>query len=114
MAFISGYWEIQSVKKGNKTVKNYQYNTTIDYFEMITDSTGYRKKVSPTLDGKFKITQHESPFFILIEDNRLNIYYTVNNVTFKETIINANEHELIISNDQGFIYTYKSYRQFLD
>lgn len=107
--YIEGYWEITDVTKNNKTVKSYTVNTNIDYFKVNDDLTGYRKKVTPTLDGKFTITQHESPFVIKIENNQLQIHYTVNNVTFKETIERASETELIISNVDGFRYTYQPF-----
>lgn len=106
---IEGYWEITDVTKNNKTVKSYTISTNIDYFKVNNDLTGYRKKVAPTLDGKFTATKHDSPFNLKIENNQLYIYYTVNNVTFKETIEHASETELIISNEEGFKYTYKPF-----
>ena len=36
--------------------------------------TGFRKKVAPSLNGTFTITQHESPFELKIEDQQLHIY----------------------------------------
>ena len=106
---IEGYWEITDVTKGNKTVKSYTVSTNVDYFKINDDLSGYRKKVTPTLDGTFTINQHESPFILKIENNQLYINYTVNNVTFSETIEHASETELIISNEEGFKYTYKPF-----
>ena len=108
---LEGYWEITEVKKDNKVVKEYTLNTTIDYFEVNDDLSGFRKKVAPNLEGKYIVTQHRSPFALKIEDKALNIYYDVSGVTFKETVKHASEEELVITNEQGFIYTYKPFKQ---
>lgn len=107
--YIEGYWEIKDVSKNNKSVKSYNISTSVDFFKVNDDLTGFRKKVAPTLDGKFIVTQHESPFELTVENNQLYINYTVNNVTFKETIDYASATELIITNTEGFKYTYKPF-----
>lgn len=108
---LEGYWEIQQVKKDNKIIKAYKISTTVDYFQVNEDRTGFRKKVAPNLEGKFIVTQHESPFELKIEDNRLHIYYMVNNVEFKETVVKASEEELIITNQEQVLYIYKPYQK---
>jgi hypothetical protein len=107
--YIEGYWEIKDVSKNNKSVKSYSISTSVDFFKVHDDLSGFRKKVAPTLDGKFIVTQHESPFILKVENNQLYINYTVNNVTFKETINYASATELIITNTEGFKYTYKPF-----
>lgn len=111
--YLEGYWEITDVSKNNKSVKSYTISTSVDYFKVNDDLTGFRKKVAPSLDGKFTVTQHESPFVLKVENNELLIYYTVNSVTFKETIGWASENELILTNADGFKYTYKPFEQLI-
>jgi len=106
---LEGYWEIKQVKKEGKVVKEYNISTTVDYFKVNDDLTGFRKKVTPSLDGKFTVTDDESPFVLKVENNKLYIYYTVNNITFKESIEHATEEELVITNDEGFKYIYKPF-----
>jgi hypothetical protein len=106
---LEGYWEIKQVKKDGKVVKEYNISTTVDYFKVNDDLTGFRKKVTPSLDGKFTVTDDESPFVLKVENNKLYIYYTVNNITFKESIEHATEEELVITNDEGFKYIYKPF-----
>jgi hypothetical protein len=106
---LEGYWEIKQVKKEGKVVKTYTISTTVDYFKVNDDLTGFRKKVTPSLDGKFTVTDDESPFVLKVENNKLYIYYTVNNITFKESIEHATEEELVITNDEGFKYIYKPF-----
>lgn len=82
---------------------------SVDYFKVNADLSGYRKKVTPRFDGTFEISQHISEFILSIKDNHLWIIYTNNNVTYSEEIVRANNSSLILSNSDGFIYTYKPY-----
>ena len=108
--YIEGYWEIKEVKKDSKLIKEYNISLSVDYFEVNIDLTGFRKKVSPTLNGSFIVTQDQAPFTLKIENDSLNIYYNHNNVITKETIIKASKEELIIANSQDFRYIYKPYK----
>jgi len=110
--YIHGYWEITMVKKNNAIIKEYSLNALVDYFELNDDLTGYRKKVAPTFDGTFNITKHVIPFKLKFENDSLNIYYTYNETATKETIIKASTTELIITNSEGFKYTYRPYKKF--
>ncbi len=107
---IEGYWEIKEVKKDSKLIKEYNISLAVDYFEVNKDLTGFRKKVSPTLNGSFIVTQDQAPFTLKIENDSLNIYYNHNNVITKETIIKASKEELVIANSQDFRYIYKPYK----
>ncbi len=107
--FIEGYWEIVSVTKDQKKVKEFKISESIDYFKVNEDLSGYRKKVTPRFDGAFEMSQHQSEFTLSIDESQLWIQYDNNAVFFREEIIRANESSLIISNNDGFIYTYKPY-----
>ena len=68
-----------------------------------------RKKVTPRFDGAFEISQDQSNFELSVEDHQLWIIYNSNGITYKEEITSASEASLIISNSDGFIYSYKPY-----
>ena len=106
---LNGYWEIHEVKKDGKLIKAYTINAKVDYFELNSDSSGFRKKVSPNLDGTFVITQHQMPFVLHENQGSLLILYSDNGVTHEETIIEATGEKLRIENDRGYIYTYKPF-----
>ncbi|MCK5401669.1 MAG: hypothetical protein KAJ28_08540 [Flavobacteriaceae bacterium] len=108
---IEGYWEIHHVEKNKKIIKEYTFNAAIDYFKVNSDNTGFRKKVSPISVGTFIVSQHFSPFTLKTENDSLNIYYKINDVITKETIIKASESELVITNSRGFTYNYKPYKK---
>jgi hypothetical protein len=107
--FIEGYWEIVSVTKDYKKIKEFKISGTIDYFKINPDLSGYRKKVTPRFDGAFEISKDVSDFKLSIEAHQLWINYQVNGVTYREEITQASESSLVISNSDGFIYTYKPY-----
>src|SRR5210317_2123545 len=105
--YLEGYWEIKHVEKDNQLMKEYNVNSNIDYFEVNEETlTGFRKKVAPTLEGKFTVTEHESPFKLEIENNMLIITYTINGISYKERIVSASQDKLVITNDQGLTYVY--------
>jgi len=108
---INGYWEIMSVEKNNTLIKKYSINSTVDYFKLKNDLTGFRKKVIPTLEGKYIITKHNTFFIIKFENDSLNIYYQNNESIIKETIIKLSKTELIIVNSEGFKYIYKPFKK---
>ena len=107
--FIEGYWEIVSVTKDQNKIKEFKISGSIDYFKVNENLSGYRKKVTPRFDGAFEMSQHQSEFTLSVDKDQLWIQYDNNAVFFREEIIWANESSLIISNNDGFIYTYKPY-----
>ena len=107
--FVEGYWEIVSATKDQKKIKDFKISGVIDYFKINDDLSGYRKKVTPRFDGAFEISQDQSNFKLSIEDHQLRINYNNNGIAYKEQIMRANEKSLIISNSNGFSYTYKPY-----
>ena len=107
--FIEGYWEIVSVTKDEKKIKDYKMSGSIDYFKVNPDLSGYRKKMTPRFDGAFEMSQHESNFTISVIDHHLWLNYTNNGVSYREEIIRANNSSLVISNADGFLYIYKPY-----
>jgi len=107
---LNGYWEIMEVKKDGEKVKEFKINMNIDYFEVIENSSGFRKKVTPTLEGTYMVSQHQIPFTLKTADQSLQIHYSENGVEYFETIVKANQDILVIKNKQGFIYTYRPFK----
>ena len=107
--FIQGYWEISEVKKDGDKLKEFNVNMTIDYFEIQEDLKGFRKKLTPTLDGRFKGSEHQALFELKNMDGELIIEYQGGDSNHLETVKKATDEELVLQNDQGFIYIYKPY-----
>ena len=122
LKYLSGYWEISSVKKDNNKIKNYPFSGTIDYFELNENlSQGFRKKVKPRIDGNFDITIHQINFNIDEEKKHLSIFKFDLNFSnsvkliygqgqnFTENIVKIDSMNLIIKNLEGLTYEYKRF-----
>tara|TARA_B100001769_G_C21744904_1_gene408402 strand:+ start:188 stop:598 length:411 start_codon:yes stop_codon:yes gene_type:complete len=106
---IQGYWEIESVYKNGKLIKKYSVNQNIDYFQIYSDFSGFRKKLRADLSGKFT-TSNSVIYFKILEQNR-SFYIDYKNSNLKEKIIKASKNILILRNDTGLEYRYKSFNR---
>jgi hypothetical protein len=109
IAHLPGYWEIEKVLLADGTEREYSYNETIEYFSFSDSLTGLRKKLKPSLYGKFTSFNTSESFRIAIENDSLNIYYKTPFDTWKETILFANDEQLKIINSNKNVYLYKRY-----
>ena len=106
---INGYWEIESVVLADGTERNYTYNESIDFFNINDNLTGFRKKMKPTLDGKFTTSKDAESLKLIIENDSLNAYYTTPFANWKETILFADSLQLKVINQNKNVYLYKRY-----
>lgn len=108
--FIHGYWEIDQVIHIDGAKRDYGYNDTIDFIEISDSLTGTRKKLKPNFQGTFETSKSAESFRIKIENDSLNIYYKTPYDSWKETVVDANNNELIIVNNTNKdVYIYKRY-----
>ncbi|MFT5848786.1 MAG: hypothetical protein ACJARX_001397 [Psychroserpens sp.] len=110
VSHLNGYWEIDEVTLSDGTKRDYNFNDTIDYIEVSDSLSGFRRKLKPNLFGTFESSRSEEVFSIKIEGDSLNIYYKTPYAEWKETVLNANETQLIILNNTNKdVYIYKRY-----
>ena len=108
--YLEGYWEIDEVTLHNGTKRDYTYNDTIDYIEVSDTLTGTRRKLKPNFQGTFETSKSLETFSIKIENDSLNIYYKTPYASWKETVIDASNNQLIIINNTNKdVYIYKRY-----
>jgi len=105
---ITGYWEIEKVRTTDGLEKEYNFNQTVDFFEVV-NKTGVRKKVQPQLNGTFIVTKDSETFTLTIEKDSLRIYYKTPLTSWKETFISVKENQMILKNEAGNLYFYKPY-----
>ncbi|MBA3987298.1 MAG: hypothetical protein H0X63_12185 [Flavobacteriales bacterium] len=110
LAYLNGYWEIKKANLPNGETKTYSINMLIDFIE-IEDGKGFRKKVAPQLDGSFQITEDTENIEVKIEDNQVILYYTTPFHYWKETVVEANEKQLVVRNEEDFLYTYNRFEK---
>jgi len=106
---LNGYWEIQEVTLSNGTKKTYTYNDTVDYIEISDSLTGFRTKLKPSLTGTYETSTNKERIDIKIEKDSLHLMYTTPYANWKETVLNANENQLLIINTNKDMYLYKRY-----
>src|SRR5690606_20828499 len=110
LGHISGYWEIEEVTSAAGESKAFTMNMLVDYIE-INNSEGFRKKVAPQPDGTFNITDDAEKIEVKTEKNQVQLLYSTPFDQWTETVLKADEHQLIVKNEDGIIYTYRRYEQ---
>lgn len=106
--YLSGYWEIKSVQLPDGSEKEFGYNSSIDFIELI-DTLGIRKKLVPSLNGSFISAAPSEQFIAKIEKDSLRLYYKTAFDSWKETVVFVDDSLMIIKNQQQKTYTYKRY-----
>lgn len=102
---LNGFWEIEKAETpyGEKT---YSVNQMVDYIQ-VEDSTGFRKKLKPSLLGDYKSSNDREYFVIEDQKDSLVIVYKNEYDTWTETLLSIDDNEFIVKNKRNFIYTYK-------
>jgi len=106
---INGYWEIQKVQFPNDEKKEYSVNQTVDYIEWNTEK-GFRKKVTPQLDGTYLTNDEYETIQIKDSLGRFYIHYQTNYTRWKEEIQVLTDSILVVKNEQGLEYHYKRFK----
>jgi hypothetical protein len=108
---LNGYWEIKQVTLANGENKDYKVNETIDFFE-VKDNVGFRQKVMPQFDGKYKTNGIKENLKIFTVENTYFIECKTDYGKWNEEIITLEDSTLVLKNKQNLIYTYKKYQPF--
>jgi hypothetical protein len=103
---INGYWEIEKVIFSDEKQKEYSINETFDYFE-VKDNKGFRKKVTPQLDGTFLVNDDFEKIEIKEIEGVYFIYYSTSFSKWKEELRLLSDTELILVNEAKNEYHYK-------
>ena len=108
---LNGYWEIKEVGLPNGEDKDYKVNETIDYFEL-KGNQGFRQKVMPQFDGRFRTNDIKEHIKIVEKDNIFFIEYNTKYGKWKEEIIIIEDSTLVLKNKGNLEYTYKRFKPF--
>ena len=115
---LNGYWEINQVTFSTGDTKDYKINETIDYFELRQAQldnkvVGFKQKVMPQFDGKFKTNNIKEAFKIIKKDNSFFIEYASKFGKREEEIVELQDSIFTIKNKYNVSYTYKKFKPFL-
>lgn len=103
---INGYWEIEKVILPDGTEKKYTINETFDYFK-VNNNKGFRKKVTPQLDGTFLVNDDSEKVEIKEVGGIYFINYSTSFSKWKEKILTIDDDKLVTINDAKNEYHYK-------
>ena len=108
---LNGYWEIKKVTLADGTTTDYKVNETIDFFE-VKNNIGFRQKVMPQFDGKFKTNGLTENIKIIEKEKTFFIEYKTEYGKWKEEIITIEDSTLVLKNKDNLKYTYKKFKPF--
>ncbi|WP_138433834.1 lipocalin-like domain-containing protein [Winogradskyella algicola] len=106
---LNGYWEIEEVTLADGSVKQYQFNETIDYISINDSLQGFRKKLKPGINDTYFTSDDAEAITLKIENNKLIMYYKTSYAEWKETVLEASEKHLKVRNENKDVYLYKRY-----
>ena len=107
--YLNGYWEIEKVVFPQGDSKEYELNTTVDFFTLEGNS-GYRKKVQPKLDGSFTTSNDAELFSILEVKDRFYIHYKNSLSEWQEQIEKISDKNLTVVNEENIRYYYRRFQ----
>lgn len=110
---LEGYWEIDEVVLADGKKHTYNFNDTVDFWEVSDSLTGFRKKLQPRIGGTYETSDDQEYFVLRVENDSLNVYYKTDYAQWKETILKATESSLLIQNKDKIKYLYKRYEPIL-
>jgi hypothetical protein len=103
---MNGYWEIEKVVFPNGKEKKYGINEVYDYFQ-IKDFIGIRKKVTPTLEGKFLVNLDAEKVTVKEGKDKFIVHYATIYNQWDEELISISKEEMVLKNDNNTEYHYK-------
>ncbi len=109
---LNGYWEIKEVEFSNGESKDYKVNETIDFFE-VKNNKGFRQKVMPQFDGRFKTNGiRENIKIVTGKEGEFYIEYKTPYGSWREQIMEIEDSSLVLKNKENIEYTYKRFKPF--
>ncbi len=106
---LNGYWQIVSVERPDGEEKNYGFSNVVDHIEVV-DGKGFRKKLTPQVDGSFKTSNVVEAISTNITNDRLQLQYSTEFSQWTEEVVFADENNLTLQNEQGIRYLYRRYQ----
>lgn len=107
IAKINGYWEIEKVVFDQGKDKEYSINESYDYFEIIKNNKGFRKKVMPQLDGTFLVNDAFENVKVRFENDKVFLDYSTPYAKWTEELIAVSNDKLVFKNTENKEYHYK-------
>ena len=105
---LNGYWEIEQVVFPDGNTKKYTVNTTVDYIQWEAPD-GFRKKMSPKLDGTYETSDDAETFTISEKDGNFSLDYVTGMSQWSEKLVALDEDTFSVINQEGLQYDYRRF-----
>ena len=107
---IEGYWEIASVQTQGEVFQPKGHAPSVDYYFFSSDSTGFKKKLSPRLVGNYETSENQIQFSIHIENGVIALHFKTPLEIWKEEIKSITADRLVLYHN-GMEYHYKRHEK---
>lgn len=110
LELLNGYWEIAQIENSYGSTKEYSISQNIEFFEITKERKGVRKKVQPDINGNFTTTNSSQNIDVEINESTVFLKYSTEFDSWQEEILSITPNELILKNQDDYIYTYRRYQ----
>lgn len=99
LELLTGYWRIDFITQKNETFHPNGTTKLLDYYSL-EKNNGIRKKVEPSINNNFIITEDQNPFKIVDNGKDYFIQFETRWDQWKEKIIKLNKSELVLEHKE--------------
>ena len=107
---IEGYWEIASVQAQGEVFQPKGHAPSVDYYFFSSDSTGFKKKLSPRVMGNYETSENQVQFSVYEENGIMSFHFKTPLESWKEEIKSIAPERLILFHN-GMEYHYKRHEK---
>ena len=112
LQYLNGYWDIEKVESTEKKITHFGANTTIDYYFLGKDNTGFRKKTMPDFSGTYKSNNLKDSISITKKDGNFVIFTETSLNNWEDIILELTSEKLVLKNETGTLFYYKKHQKF--
>jgi hypothetical protein len=105
---LNGYWEIEKAALPDGSEKTYSPAMLVDYLH-IEGTSGYRQKVMPQLDGKFRSNGVRENITAEFREDKAFLVYHTGFARWKEELLEVSTDHFTARNGNGLTCYYKRY-----
>lgn len=108
LGYLQGYWEIRQVVFPDGSSRRYEVNPAVEYLSW-DGQTGYRKKVQPTLEGRYLTSDDALPMQVLWREGRMFLVFSGEEDPWEEEVLELSSRALVTRHSNGLRYEYTRY-----
>lgn len=105
LKYLEGYWEISKVEAHGETFSPRGGAPAVDYYQMLNDSMGIKKKMVPSFGEKYSSSEDLIQYKILTVDGNYSLQFSSALEEWEEEIKSLSQEEMILfHNDKSYHY----------